>query len=665
MTTEPAPRTRLKPIFIAAMAFLLAAVCAYLTARVAAATVEYRSVAAVQGVLIDDGQPWARVIGDGLQVVIEGEAPSEAMRFRAMSQAGTVVDASRVIDNMTVAETAGIAAPEFAIEILRNDRGVSLIGLIPAETDREALAARIATIAAGQPVTDLLEVADYPVPDDWRPALDYALRALGTLPRSKISVRAGRVDITAIADSIAQQRQMETELARARLPEVRLGLSISAPRPVVTPFTVRFVMDDSGARFEACAADTEESQQAIIAAAVAAGAVGPQICTLALGAPTTTWGTSVPLAIEALADLGGGVLTFSDANVSLVAVQGTDPALFDRVTGALANGLPDVYALDAVLPEAPSATDLGPPTFVITLDEDGRVELSGRITDDLMNETARDMARARFGMEAVNMATRVGDDGLPPDWPARVLAGIEALSGLADGRVEVQPTRVTVEGRTGSQSARDTISRLLIERLGQTAEFTVEVSYVEALDPIAGLPTPDECIAQINAVTARTKITFDPGSATIAAGALPAIEEIAEILRLCANIALRVEGHTDSQGSDDGNMRLSQARAEAVLDALRSRRVPVAGFEAQGFGETAPLADNDTDAGREANRRIEFALIGAEPAATTGPDEIWPDAPGPLVAGTGTGGPAQPAIRLQARPEGLAPPEGTGEESGG
>ncbi len=57
------------------------------------------------------------MLGDGLQVIIEGEAPTEADRFRAMSIAGGIVDASRVIDNMRVADTAGIAAPDFAIEI--------------------------------------------------------------------------------------------------------------------------------------------------------------------------------------------------------------------------------------------------------------------------------------------------------------------------------------------------------------------------------------------------------------------------------------------------------------------------------------------------------------------------------------------------------------------
>ncbi len=182
---------RLSPTILAVIAFLLAGVFSSLAARVAVGAVEERSVEAVQEQLATEGFAWASVLGDGLQVIIEGEAPTEADRFRAMSIAGGIVDASRVIDNMRVADTAGIAAPDFAIEILRNDSGVSLIGLIPATTDREALGAQIARIAGGAAVTDLLQSADYPVPADWRPALDFALDALGRLPRSKISVAAG------------------------------------------------------------------------------------------------------------------------------------------------------------------------------------------------------------------------------------------------------------------------------------------------------------------------------------------------------------------------------------------------------------------------------------------------------------------------------------------
>jgi OmpA-OmpF porin, OOP family len=90
------------------------------------------------------------------------------------------------------------------------------------------------------------------------------------------------------------------------------------------------------------------------------------------------------------------------------------------------------------------------------------------------------------------------------------------------------------------------------------------------------------------------------------------LDAIADILRECGELPLEIAGHTDSQGSAETNQRLSQERAEAVINALLERRVLVAGMVARGYGQDRPIADNATAAGREANRRIEISLIRSE-----------------------------------------------------
>lgn len=629
---------RISSALVGFVAFVIAGIISVFAAGAAVSVVEHRSVAAVQESLIDQGHDWASVIGDGLQVIIEGQAPTEVVRFQAMSIAGGIVDASRVIDNMSVKDTAGVTAPTFSVEILRNDAGVSLIGLIPASADRAAINTDIAAIAGGLPVTDLLDVADYPMPDSWRQSMTYALRALAQLPRSKISVTAGHVTILAISDSEAQRRRLETDLSRAAPANVQVELSITAPRPVITPFTVRFIIDDRGPHFDACAADTPESQTLILSAAVAAGVEGQIACPLGLGVPSTSWGSAVARSIAALKELGEGTVTFSDADITLVAAVGTDRAAFDRIAGELSNSLPDVFALQAVLTEPQDALEQGPPEFSATLSPEGAVQVRGRVPDDLINTTVENYALAQFGRDHVTMGTRIAD-GLPDDWTVRILAGLEALSMLENGSILVQPTLVTISGKTGSTATSAAISRLLIEKLGQTAAFKIDVVYVEALDPVAGLPTPQECVAQIAVVTDQRKVTFDPGSATLSAEAQPVVDDIAEILKRCPDVLVQVAGYTDSQGRDQMNLELSQSRADSVLAALASRRIPVAGFTAIGFGEANPIADNGTDTGREANRRIEFTLIlpeGTPPPtgdAAPGPDPVAPAD----TAGEGTG----------------------------
>ena len=85
--------------------------------------------------------------------------------------------------------------------------------------------------------------------------------------------------------------------------------------------------------------------------------------------------------------------------------------------------------------------------------------------------------------------------------------------------------------------------------------------------------------------------------------------KIAKVLKKCGAIPLEIAGHTDSQGREKMNRKLSESRAQAVLTALMARRISVASFHARGYGETQPIADNKTADGREANRRIEFKLI--------------------------------------------------------
>jgi len=604
---------RLSALFLRIGVFICAALISAMAAHSTVAFVQDRSVVAVRETLIDRGYDWASVIGDGLQVIVEGEAPTEASRFRAISASGSIVDASRVIDNMSVAESGNIAAPKFAIEILRNDSGVSLIGLIPADTDRDRLAARITDIANGQSVTDLLESADYPVPNTWPAALNYSLRALEMLPRSKISVGAERVAINAISDSAADKARLETALARNTPDGVRLAVSISSPRPVISPFTARFTKDTDGVRFDACAADSPDAERVIMVAASAAGFEGKSSCVQALGVPSRTWGSAVAGAIDAVNSLGGGTVTISDTDVTLVALQGTQQSTFDIVVGELENALPDVFALNAELPATPQAGADGPPQFTATRSPEGAVQLRGRIPDDLINTTAENYAMAKFGRANVTMGTRVVSD-LPAGWAVRVLAGIEALSKMSNGSVVVEPDQMIIKGNTGLETAQADITRLLIDKLGQTSSFEINVTYVKQLDPIASLPTPEECIAQIDAITNARKILFDPSSATITADTLPIVNDIADVLKKCADLRIQIAGFTDSQGREEMNQQLSQERAGAVLVALRQRRIPVSSFEAVGFGEADPIATNDTEDGREANRRIEFSLIVPESA---------------------------------------------------
>lgn len=103
-------------------------------------------------------------------------------------------------------------------------------------------------------------------------------------------------------------------------------------------------------------------------------------------------------------------------------------------------------------------------------------------------------------------------------------------------------------------------------------------------------------------------IFFDTGKATLKSGARNVLNRVADQLQANADVRVTVEGHTDSVGSEEANEALSRRRAEAVRDYLASRGVAATRIEIVARGESAPLATNDTAAGRQQNRRVELIL---------------------------------------------------------
>ncbi|MCK8601514.1 OmpA family protein [Syntrophobacteraceae bacterium DRH4] len=111
------------------------------------------------------------------------------------------------------------------------------------------------------------------------------------------------------------------------------------------------------------------------------------------------------------------------------------------------------------------------------------------------------------------------------------------------------------------------------------------------------------------AVTFRSDVLFDVNSAVLNPGGYTEIDRVAGVLQRYPQTRIRVEGHTDSTGSESYNLRLSEDRANAVKNALLSRGVDPARIQAVGFGEAQPIASNNTEAGRQLNRRVNVIIV--------------------------------------------------------
>jgi outer membrane protein OmpA-like peptidoglycan-associated protein len=110
-------------------------------------------------------------------------------------------------------------------------------------------------------------------------------------------------------------------------------------------------------------------------------------------------------------------------------------------------------------------------------------------------------------------------------------------------------------------------------------------------------------------------VLFDTGSATLKPGAREKLARVSGILLSHPDLKLQIEGHTDSVGDTEYNQRLSESRADSVRTYLLAQGIAASAVRAAGFGETQPVASNDTPAGRQQNRRVEL-VVGGEAIGT-------------------------------------------------
>lgn len=118
----------------------------------------------------------------------------------------------------------------------------------------------------------------------------------------------------------------------------------------------------------------------------------------------------------------------------------------------------------------------------------------------------------------------------------------------------------------------------------------------------------------------NSEVSFDFDRADIKSAFTPSLDKLADVLSRYDRTLVSVVGHTDDRGSNEYNLGLSQRRAESVVAYLTSRGVPQGRLYAEGLGETQPRASNDSENGRQRNRRVEVyvkpVVEGSEEAAT-------------------------------------------------
>ena len=120
----------------------------------------------------------------------------------------------------------------------------------------------------------------------------------------------------------------------------------------------------------------------------------------------------------------------------------------------------------------------------------------------------------------------------------------------------------------------------------------------------------EACLGRFEILSRTGNIYFRSGSARLDNESVPFLTSVIDIVERCPGLNVLVAGHTDSDGSEAANQRLSEARAQSVARYLVNNGVTADRITSQGFGETRPVAPNDTPYNKSRNRRIEFSASG-------------------------------------------------------
>ncbi len=280
----------------------------------------------------------------------------------------------------------------------------------------------------------------------------------------------------------------------------------------------------------------------------------------------------------------------------------------------------------ATFPAAPN-----PYTTEITL-EDGKIILTGYVADEASRLWLVSKAKAIYGDDSVVDNLKVAY-GAPEGWHAAVETALTNLGILEAGKAVLGDSSLSITGTASWKRYVDMVKTNIQNAIGDNYQASFDIKYnepepvpvyeVKGPQPLNSPPAmkmPDSaprlepdanitCQQKFNQLLSEKRIQFDTNQAVIRAESYPVLEQLVKTAKECPDATIEVAGHTDSRGSVAYNQRLSEARAQAVVNYLHSHGVKNT-LKAVGYGEQKPIADNSTREGMAENRRIEFNVQG-------------------------------------------------------
>jgi OOP family OmpA-OmpF porin len=412
----------------------------------------------------------------------------------------------------------------------------------------------------------------------------------------KTRVDAAGRDLTVTADAFSEDGRRSSVAIAEAVPGVRLVRDQTRIIDEAKPFT--WSAERNVSRLTLTGTVSLPAVRARLNEAARGVAGGVEVAdqmTFARGVPQRFEG-AVLLLIEQLGRMRDGKVTLSDTSVRLSGIA-RDLGGREAIAASLRN-LPEGYT---VAENAVSA-----PPYVFQVNKDpvaSTLTFTGYVPDNAAHAALIEAARRKFLNEKIvdNLKASVG---APNGFANAVTAALGALSRLSTGSLTISDREVKLSGDAFYEVAAEEIRAGLASELPQGWRANTEVS----TRPPASAVDATVCQQLFAELLAIGKIRFLSGQANIDNDSRGLMDRLVEIALRCPTASLEISGHTDTDGDEDANMRLSERRAQAVLEYMLRAGLPGDRLVAVGHGQEQPVASNDTAEGKAQNRRIEFTV---------------------------------------------------------
>ncbi len=343
-----------------------------------------------------------------------------------------------------------------------------------------------------------------------------------------------------------------------------------------------------------------------------------------LPASDEDWLRGIDAGLKAVADLGGGRAHLAERSLTVTGIT-RDKAMPDYVAESLRRAMPTGFASNSQVDyQAP----VEPDAYLTTLKYDGlKVVVEGAVPDQAARTKLMAQLRPLFPDREFDDRTELRK-GAPDGWLQALTLGLGPLAQLDAGQLSLRNRSLTISGTTEDEKilagARKKVGtslpkgyagsdqlvyvappkpdpKLLAQRQDES-KYNVK----KLIQQSSALSAP-ECQAVLNSVI-RGKAFFASGRSELDVHATAALNSVVALARRCSGTRVEISGHTDSDGAAAFNQRLSERRAQSVVNYLQQQGVGTEQLNAVGYGEVRPIVPNDTFANKAKNRRIDISV---------------------------------------------------------